>query len=48
MEAAEKGGYPHFMIKEIKEQPEAIRTTVAPRVRADCLALKNAVLHSKN
>ena len=34
MEAAEKGGYPHFMIKEIKEQPEAIRTTVAPRVRA--------------
>ena len=33
MEAAEKGGYPHFMIKEINEQPEAIRTTVAPRVR---------------
>ena len=33
MEAAEKGGYPHFMIKEINEQPQAIRTTVAPRVR---------------
>ena len=33
MEAAEKGGYPHFMIKEINEQPQAIRTTVAPRIR---------------
>ena len=33
MEAAEKGGYPHFMLKEIFEQPEAIRKTVSPRVR---------------
>ena len=31
--AAEKGGYPHFMFKEIMEQPEAIRKTVSPRVR---------------
>ena len=31
--AAEKGGYPHFMLKEIFEQPEAIRKTVSPRVR---------------
>ena len=33
MEAAEKGGYPHFMLKEIFEQPEAVRKTVSPRVR---------------
>ena len=33
MEAAEKSGYPHFMIKEINEQPEAIRTTIMPRIK---------------
>ena len=32
MEAAEKGGYPHFMLKEIHEQPAAITATVSPRV----------------
>ena len=32
MEAAEKGGYPHFMLKEINEQPTAITATVSPRV----------------
>ncbi len=30
--AAEKGGYPHFMIKEIHEQPVAVKTTIAPRI----------------
>ena len=30
---AEKGGYAHFMFKEIMEQPEAIRKTVSPRIR---------------
>ena len=32
MEAAEKGGFPHFMLKEINEQPTAITATVSPRV----------------
>ncbi len=32
VEAAEKGGYPHFMLKEIYEQPEAICAAVRPRV----------------
>ena len=32
VEAAEKGGYPHFMLKEINEQPAAITATVGPRV----------------
>lgn len=31
-DAAEKGGYEHFMIKEIHEQPSSINTTVKPRV----------------
>lgn len=31
--AAEKGGWPHFMLKEIHEQPEALRRTVLPRIR---------------
>ena len=32
MEAAEKGGYEHYMLKEIHEQPEAIKTTITPRI----------------
>jgi glucosamine--fructose-6-phosphate aminotransferase (isomerizing) len=32
MDAAEKGGYEHFMLKEIFEQPTAIKTTIAPRI----------------
>ncbi len=31
--AAEKGGYPHFMFKEIMEQPEALRQTISPRLK---------------
>ncbi|MFU0827838.1 MAG: Glutamine--fructose-6-phosphate aminotransferase [isomerizing] [Lachnoclostridium sp.] len=30
--AAQKGGYPHFMLKEIYEQPESIRSTIMPRL----------------
>ncbi|MBU7006886.1 glutamine--fructose-6-phosphate transaminase (isomerizing) [Phosphitispora fastidiosa] len=33
--AAEKGGYPHFMLKEIYEQPRAIRETMGSRLSAD-------------
>lgn len=33
VEEAQKGGYPHFMIKEIFEEPDAIRRTVEPRLR---------------
>ena len=31
--AAEKGGYEHFMFKEIMEQPKAIRDTINPRIK---------------
>jgi glutamine---fructose-6-phosphate transaminase (isomerizing) len=34
-EAAEKGGYEHFMLKEIHEQPEALRQSIAGRVARD-------------
>jgi glucosamine--fructose-6-phosphate aminotransferase (isomerizing) len=34
-EAAEKGGYDHFMLKEIHEQPEALRQSIAGRVTRD-------------
>ena len=30
---AEKGGYEHFFLKEIYEQPKAIRDTISPRIR---------------
>ena len=31
--AAQKGGYEHFMLKEIHEQPQAVRNTVSPRIK---------------
>lgn len=31
--AAEKGGYQHFMLKEIMEQPEALRRAISPRIK---------------
>ena len=36
---AEKGGYEHFMLKEIMEQPEAIRKTITPRIKDDRVVL---------
>ncbi len=33
IDAAEKNGYAHFMLKEINEQPTAIRTTISPRIQ---------------
>ena len=34
-EAAEKGGYEHFMLKEIHEQPKAVRDTISPRINKE-------------
>ena len=33
IQAAEKGGYEHFMLKEIMEQPRAVKATMAPRLK---------------
>ena len=38
-EAAEKGGYEHFMLKEIHEQPKAVRDTMSPRIAKDNSAI---------
>jgi len=37
--AAEKGGYEHFMLKEIHEQPKAVRDTINPRIRENDIVI---------
>ena len=39
IEAAEKGGYEHFMLKEIMEQPRAVKAALAPRVHENHVQL---------
>lgn len=51
--AAEKGGYEHFMMKEIMEQPDSVRKTISPRIKdgraaLDELALSRGYLESIN
>ena len=41
IEAAEKGGYDHFMLKEIMEQPAAIKATLEPRIKDGRIVLDN-------
>ena len=43
-EAAEKGGYEHFMLKEIHEQPKAIRDTLSPRMKDGKIVLDDITL----
>ena len=42
--AAEKGGYEHFMFKEIMEQPNVIRDTIQPRIRNGKIVLDDISL----
>ena len=44
VQAAEKGGYEHFMLKEIIEQPGAIKATIAPRIKDGKIVLDETVL----
>jgi glucosamine--fructose-6-phosphate aminotransferase (isomerizing) len=41
IDAAEKGGYDHFMLKEIYEQPAAIRKAITPRIQDGHVVLKD-------
>ena len=41
MSAAEKGGYQHFMLKEIMEQPKAVADTVKPRIKNDAVVFED-------
>jgi glucosamine--fructose-6-phosphate aminotransferase (isomerizing) len=38
--AAEKGGYEHFMLKEIYEQPKAVRDTISPRIKENEIVIE--------
>jgi glucosamine--fructose-6-phosphate aminotransferase (isomerizing) len=40
VEAAEKGGYPHFMLKEIHEEPSALRSAMAGRISGRSIRLE--------
>ena len=44
--AAEKGGYAHFMMKEMEEQPKALRDTISPRIKEGKIVLDNISLTS--
>ena len=44
MSAAQKGGYPHFMLKEIYDQPKALRDTINPRIRDGRVVLDDVKL----
>ena len=44
IDAAEKGGYEHFMMKEIEEQPTALRNTISPRIKDGKIVLDSVSL----
>ena len=44
VEAAEKGGYEHFMLKEIMEQPAAVKAALTPRIRDGEIVLDDFAL----
>ena len=41
LSAAEKGGYQHFMLKEIMEQPKAVADTVKPRIQNNAVVFED-------
>lgn len=41
IQSAEKGGYEHFMLKEIMEQPRAVKAALAPRINGQEIILDN-------
>lgn len=48
IEAAEKGGYEHFMLKEIMEQPNALKATIEPRIKNGEIVLDDFVLNDED
>ena len=47
IQAAEKGGYDHFMLKEIMEQPRAVKATMAPRIKGSEIVLDDVDIDLK-
>ena len=48
IQAAEKGGYDHFMLKEIMEQPRAVEATITPRIRNGEIVLDDVNMDLSN
>lgn len=48
IEAAEKGGYEHFMLKEIMEQPRALKATIEPRIKDNEIVLDDFSLSDED
>ena len=48
IQAAEKGGYEHFMLKEIMEQPRAVKATMAPRIKNGEIVLDDMEIDLKD
>ena len=46
VDAAEKGGYEHFMLKELYEQPKAIADTFSPRIRGQEIVACGSAYHA--
>lgn len=46
-DAAERGGFDHFMLKEILEQPKALRDTIHPRIRSGQIVLEGIDLSAQ-
>ena len=46
--AAEKGGYEHFLMKEIEEQPKALRDTISPRIKDGKIVLDDVSLTTQD
>ena len=44
VDAAEKGGYPHFMLKEIFEQPDAVARAITGRIRNGRVVLSDLTM----
>lgn len=47
IEASEKGGYEHFMLKEIMEQPRAVKAALAPRIQDGRICLDGFNMSAK-
>ena len=47
IQSAEKGGYDHFMLKEIMEQPRAVKATMAPRIKGSEILLDDVDIDLK-
>jgi glucosamine--fructose-6-phosphate aminotransferase (isomerizing) len=45
--AAEKGGYEHFMLKEIHEQPKAVADTIRPRIKDGDIVIDELTMSEK-